>query len=331
MEELNPLAITDDAYCRRYLTHLLEHRIYYLHIYAFLLEKSEALLRKSIYESKLTDYGSGNGLLGIFAAFCGYKEVILHEQDPIFLKSSMQIAACLSVDRLYFVGGNELSFDDENYTTNPDAIVSTDVIEHIYNLELFFAETKRRFADCIHVHATAANSANLLIVQRLKKLQRLDEWHGSSKDAGVMTFDRDHPSFYSLRKKIIESFSNQFSKKRTEHLAKLTRGMNKADIQKAIQLFLKTGELPSEIIHPTNTCHPETGSWTERLMSISEYQELFNSHGYAMQTDGGFYDEYSLGRKKYLTGFLNRWIHYFGLKFSPFIVLTGIPQINPID
>ena len=50
-----------------------------------------------------------------------------------------------------------------------------------------------------------------------------------------------------------------------ECLARQTRGLNRTDIERAVQSFLETCRMPMPR-HPTNTCDPYTGNWQEQLI-----------------------------------------------------------------
>src|ERR1700733_9757343 len=90
-------AISNEIYCRKYLGHLLDHRKYYLIIYADVLEKLIVHSNKKITEISLIDFGAGNGLLGIFAKYCGFKNVFINDIDKKFLEASGNLAVQLNI------------------------------------------------------------------------------------------------------------------------------------------------------------------------------------------------------------------------------------------
>ena len=109
-------------------------------------------------------------------------------------------------------------------------------------------------------------------------------------------------------------------------LVKNTRGFRQDDIIKACGQYITTNERPSLIAHPTNTCDPISGSWTERFLSYAEYKSLFNRHGYALSITYGFYNQYQGGIKGAILFFLNIVIKMpgrTGNMISPYIMLTG--------
>ena len=99
--------------------------------------------------------------------------------------------------------------------------------------------------------------------------------------------------------------------------------MNEQDIVICIENYLKEGVIPPQPTHPTNTCHPYTGSWTEKLVSAEEYQHIFRKYYTELIIDPGFYNEFSSGLKTLVYKQANRFIHKTGLTFSPFIFLTA--------
>ena len=56
-----------------------------------------------------------------------------------------------------------------------------------------------------------------------------------------------------------------------------TRGLIKDNIEKVVNDYIKTGEVPSKMKHPTNTCDPYTGSWTEKLIDLKQLKTYIKS------------------------------------------------------
>ena len=84
--DVKSLAIA--PYCKRYLKHILQNSKYYLQIYAAVLEKVKKEAAMPFIEMCLLDYGAGNGLLGLFAKYCGFEKVIVNDIDESFLTAS---------------------------------------------------------------------------------------------------------------------------------------------------------------------------------------------------------------------------------------------------
>mgnify|MGYP003337637528 CR=1 FL=1 len=173
------------------------------------------------------------------------------------------------------------------------------------------------------VHTTASNAANPFIVRRLKKLQQMDELEGSQPKSGNLTFAESHESFLTIRKKIIQSVSGEMDEEEINVLAKRTRGMIERDIILSVENYLQGGNLPPEPTHPTNTCHPITGSWTEKLVSVDEYHFIFKNYYNQLIIQPGFYNEFSPSIKVVIYKIVNRILNKKVLTFSPFIFLTA--------
>ena len=76
VQQLNtvvPAGITNDAYAQQYLQTLIQHKEHYLRIYAYVLEKAFAATNST--NVALLDFGTGNGLLALFAKFCGVEKL----------------------------------------------------------------------------------------------------------------------------------------------------------------------------------------------------------------------------------------------------------------
>jgi hypothetical protein len=101
--------------------------------------------------------------------------------------------------------------------------------------------------------------------------------------------------------------------------------LQKKDILAAIEIYHKSGMLPIEPLDKFNTCHPETGSWTERILSLKEYKTIYQSNGFALTVNSGFYNEHKKGLKKTMFQGINLMVSIFGMRFAPFIILSGKP------
>jgi hypothetical protein len=155
------------------------------------------------------------------------------------------------------------------------------------------------------------------------KLQWRDEHVGGKADDALLFGHDAHESYHKIRENIIKVVAPELDENIILKLAKLTRGKNQSDIIDAVKKFQTTKELPLLINHPSNTCHPETGSWTERLMPISTYKSIFRHHQFKLSFSSGFYNHYQPGIKGITLLFLNKIKSIFGLKLDPFIFLTG--------
>lgn len=315
--------ISPEIYCRKYLGHLLQHKRYYLTIYADVFEKLIVHSDKNAAEIILIDFGAGNGLLGIFAKFCGFKKVYINDIDEKFVAASQALALQMNIPMDGYISGDihavQLLFNNEI----PGAIVGTDVIEHIYNLEDFFSTLKKINPSLVSVFTTASNPKNFFKVRQLKKLQVRDEYKGGSPADSILFGDKPLEPFFKIRQNLIQSRLENIDAKTLFSLAKATRGMNEKDILSAIKQYKVNGSIPLPPLHPTNTCNPLSSSWTERILPLSEYYSLYNSNGMKLMIYDGFYNIFKKGLAKVLNEVLNIAVRSLGRHFAPYIIFVG--------
>lgn len=319
---LEQRTVQKEQYTEQYLHHILQHKKYFVEIYATVLNHVLASSVKPREAISLVDYGTGNGLLGLFAKFCGFKQVTLIDISKEFIESANVLDSILKIGVDMFIIGSENSLlNDVKF--KPDAIVGTDVIEHIYNLEVFFVTIKKLNPNIITVFTTASNYKNKVKSFQLKRLQKIDEWKGWSSNSS----NGYYPSFREIRMKIIREAFPSFTDTDIKTLVSLTRGRNKEDIVSACQNFADNGHLPGEINHSTNTCDPYTGSWSERLLTFEEYGNLYRQNSLTLYIYKGYYNtdgSFIKNNVKTVANFLIKHMGKAGFSLCPFIILKGV-------
>ncbi|MBC7937036.1 MAG: class I SAM-dependent methyltransferase [Rhizobacter sp.] len=311
------------AYPKRYLHHLLTHKYYYLAIYAHVLDNILEKAGKPADTLNLLDFGSGNGLLGLFAKHCGFNKVFLCDANANFVKASAIVAKQLDIKIDAFITGELAEVNNELPSTTVDIIAGTDVIEHIYDLNQFFAGMKKMNPQMITVFTTASNPDNYFKVQQLKKLQVKDELIGGDPEDFALAGEEKHAAYLDIRKAIIQKSFPEISLPELENLAIKTRGLHKADIITSVHYYLTNHSFPSKVVTGTNTCHPETGSWSERILPITDYQQLYKKYQFELEIKNGFYNSFDGGIKSRFNHFRNLLIKILGKKTAPFITLIG--------
>lgn len=304
--KVDPTAISEDKYCKAYLQHLMQHHAYYLKIYAGLLDNVLKNSSKPKAEAQLIDFGCGNGLLGLFAAFCGVKDVVLVDSEATFVQAAKKLANALNLKATFIVG----SYSDLT-TLKPDVLIAVDVIEHVYDPADFLSVIRSLNPNVSMGFVTVSNPWNKKIMKRLMQLQWQDE-HVGNVTGGLM--GDKHPPYKEMRRAIIEKSSVG----NNENLLNATRGLYGKYLDEAIRNFSATGFLPTPP-HGNNTCNPVTGSWTERLFTPQEYQNLFFCDGYRYEIQPGFYNSTGLSVKSLIKGTFNMIIGIFGNKIAPWI------------
>ena len=316
-----------EEYPAKYLEQLLHHKIYYLHMYAAVLDAvvGQGGLKKE--HLVLIDYGCGNGLLGLFAKFCGCKQVYLNDHNHQFLEAAKQLSKALHIEVDAFIEGDIIEV--ESFFANipkPTAVIATDVIEHIYNLEEFFAIIARLNNKMVNVFTTASVTANYFKSKQLIKLQYKDEHVGSNALHALLEDVYAGLPFKLIREEIIKSYAPTLSTEALAGLSTATRGLNRADILQAVDAFQLSGKMPEAPAHATNTCDPITGSWTERLLTIKEYRKLYNEAGFNLSVSNGFYNEWQGGAKSIVLKQVNIVLRLMGTRgrfITPFLILMG--------
>ena len=283
--DYNKLPISD--YNKRYIGNLKPALSYFMHIYADCLQRGLQAIQTPISDVTLIDYGGGTGFLSILAKSIGIgPDIILHGDSDV-------LADWCARNKVY-----------------PQLLIATDLIEHIYDLSLFFK-------DLIHINdsmyllfTTASTPFNPYVQQRLHKMM-----------VGCESGSLESPNYYTLREQFITKLCPAFSPKEVETWARQTRGLTYPDIQKAIE----KKSLPSPE-DPYNTCDPATGNWTERILPIQTYEDLLAPYQFKLKVEKGFYNA---DRSNPVLSLICKGINAlirnsgsFGFLLAPFIILS---------
>lgn len=177
----------------------------------------------------------------------------------------------------------------------------------------------------VSVFTTGSNPANYFKVRELKKIQLKDELKGGSPADHFLFGEAPLKPFLKIREQMITQLQPQLQKTEILQLAKATRGLNAGDIQKAVEQYQDSQKMP---VAPTgfNTCNPENGSWTERLLSFKTYISLYEAADFTCEFYTGFYNDQGAGIKNSVKKLLNAGITIFGKKISPYIVIAGFKK-----
>ena len=318
--------ISTDAYAQQYLKDLLLHKTHYLHLYAMVLDKAFADNINQPLTSSLLDFGCGNGLLALFAKYCGVQQVFASDVSASFLLAAQQLSKQLNIDLDGWIVGDENTVAKYFANKKIDIVVGTDVIEHVYNLSSLFTVLQNLNTNLVTVFTTASIAENPFKSASLKALQKKDELVESNAFHTTYNEEFAGMSFLAIRKKLIETYLPSLPQNIISELAICTRGLQKLDIEKAVDNYVKTNQLPISMQHATNTCDPITGSFTERLLTIKEYQQLYLQHNFKLAIYYGFYNQFEAGIKSKVAQFFNfaiKLLRNQAKLISPFMVLVG--------
>jgi 2-polyprenyl-3-methyl-5-hydroxy-6-metoxy-1,4-benzoquinol methylase len=286
--QINNLNIS--SYNKRYLLDYSENFQYYIFIYSQLLTRAIQELKKPVEESTLIDYGGGCGLLSFLAKELGFKTVVYNDIYNVSVQDLPHISEAFGIPVPLTVHGDAVDLLDflHHHNLHPDLICSMDVLEHIYSPSKWMQTISTIQPSYSIVFMTSANGSNPFINSRLKKIQFRDEYLGNAKTFGWKERDEVKP-FLLARKEIITSFAPEMNDDDASKLASMTRGLMKDDIEKNVTEFLTNGTLPPLPAHPTNTCDPYTGNWSENILSPKHLKSIAEKNGFEFEIEHNFY------------------------------------------
>ncbi|MBN2774351.1 MAG: methyltransferase domain-containing protein [Prolixibacteraceae bacterium] len=315
-------------YNQRYLKEYLDNYIFFARFYSQVFIEGLRDLKKPLEEAVFIDYGGGSGFFSFLAKETGFKKVIYNDIYDVSVADAQKLSEALAIQIDHFIEGdieavvNEL----ERSGIRPDLICSFEVVEHIYDLKKWFNSAYKIKGEFSLVFSSSANIRNPYISYKLKNGHRKAELVGTEKTPGSKERDAVLP-FFKIRETIISENFPVLVENEVRRLAKLTRGYNKKDIIKSVDEFLKSGSSVIPIVHPTNTCDPFTGNWTENLIGQKWLKKIIAGIGFKeVSIQPGLYT-YSNNKFAYLVKkLLNVLIRLFGKKgliFSPVYILKA--------
>ena len=328
---LSTLAISD--YNKRYLGGYIKSSSVHAHLqrYAYILAWSTADIPVPLEEFVLIDYGGGCGLLSLLAKEVGIGTVIYNDIYDVSCKDAKVIGETINSTADYYIQGDidELLAFVNGKSMPCIAISSHDVIEHVYDVEYFFARLSEVKSDSLRiVMSSGANEANPRLRRALMHAQIKAENQDREKERGHK--ERDSlKAFVSIRRDIIAQHAPHLSEKELTRLARATRGLMQQDILRLVDAYLEKGKEIPVPDHPTNTCDPLTGNWAERLMDTRYLKKNLGDKGFKVGILSGYYGSSSNVIKR-LAGFaLNIIITNLkekGLIFAPFYTIYAYKE-----
>ena len=87
------------------------------------------------------------------------------------------------------------------------------MIEHIYNLGIFFKTIQQMNPKMVSVFTTASNPANYFKVRALQKIQLKDEFEGGSPDDHALFGESPLEPFIKIREQIIRKYAEELPEK----------------------------------------------------------------------------------------------------------------------
>lgn len=264
-------------------------------------------------EVVLMEYGAGLGSLFLLAKMINCKAVIYNDILADMVEAAKIISHYFKVPiDHFFAGGHEETLEQlRQEKLECDIIISRNVLEHIYDLHGFFADMYAQQPGALIYFSTTANPRNPAMWLFHRLLHR-----------------RHEKQYLPLRRALIQKKAPDLDAVSRERLAKATRGLAMADLDKAIMQFQSAGTLPDPGKQYSNTCDPENGNWAEHLLPLQDYKAIVEGKGYKLTILPAFWDSHYQSRvKNVFTRTLNRLIGYSGartgLVLAPFIYIIA--------
>ncbi|MDD4516522.1 class I SAM-dependent methyltransferase [Massilibacteroides sp.] len=305
-------ALPISNYNKNYIRKLTPSLFYFLDIYTACFKNGLRNCNKGINELILVDFGGGSGFLSMLAKEIGIGKVIyidINEKSVETIKL-LKTEIGIGPDIILHGDSKKLSAWCTEQNIQPDLLIATDVIEHIYDLFVFFHDLIEINDQIKMVFTTASTPYNPLITRRLHRYMR-----------GCETGRLEKPNYYTKRVNFIKKEFPNLGRINTKKWATRTRGLMYEDIHKAIS----KNERPL-LVDAYNTCDPETGNWAERILPIRDYKELAKRYGYEVETEKGFYNIIRPKQwKSSISILVNQLIKYSGkagFLLAPFIILS---------
>ena len=303
--DINQLEISE--YSQVYF---LKHQVdlkYLLQMYTFILFHFQRKVQKPFDQISVIDHGAGIGILSLLCKELDM-DIMYNDIYNQVAKDAETISKAIKLPFNYYHHGSieDLANYCKEQKINVDGIVSSEVIEHIYDIELFFENLDLLPSKKLHfVFSTSANIKNPLRRRKLMKMQYVSENIGEQEFFGRKQKDSIR-SFLKIREEIIKKNSIKMSTSEIQKMAVHTRGMRKDDILKAIKEFEKTAIYPKKLKHKTNTCDPNTGNWTEHLIDQKELQKSLALKNCDTEIIPGFY---SIGNDSLVSIFIKNTLN----------------------
>lgn len=279
----------------------------------------------------LVDYGGGLGFLSLLTQEAGIADPVYVDRNPEAAAAAQAIATAvgLEMDKVIVGDETELLAYMQQRTYDRIAIASSNVIEHIYDLDRFFGCLGRLSAPDLRIGmATTVNALNRRIRNRYMQIHLKYELRGRSGKQGRTP----RRAILDTRREIVQQVAPGLSPEEVDVLARRTRGYRRDDIERFVREYLSGRTLPPLIGHPTNTCWSDTGSWCDRLLDPYEVVALLDGYGFTSRVRTGYYslgqDGIALNGTRLALNMLCRLLKSRALRLAPFYMVEGTRNLD---
>jgi len=276
LSELDPSGYYPPGYWVGWLRRKQDNFLSYLQIYAYIISMAIPESKPDFASLRLLDFGGGWGLMGLVAREAGIGQVTYLDKDPGVSSAARVISEGVGLPFDDYIHGGEealLTGDSNRF----DSIVSSDVLEHVYDIDgLFKAVSHACSPNGFMFHQTGANPKSPYQRYHLTRLHRKYETDNPAKLSTLHA--QGGRAHWEERKEFIQSYAPDITDPELETLAKCSRGLDRTDLQRAVDQYSTNKILPVPD-HPTNTCTLE-GYWYERLMDPYEVIKKMNEYDF---------------------------------------------------
>jgi len=271
----------DEYYRKRYFeVRLTQGSVSKLRNCSYHIMWAVANSNKPLDQISLIDHGGGLGLLSLLAKELGVGRVIYNDIDPKFLEAAQSIARLMGCEADDYLLGDIDRLIEQLGSNTIDAMVSYDVLEHIYDLDDFFAELcSSSCCPRVLFMSSGANMFSPFFLRSVIPIQRGRELLYSSKRIAIIEACAPH-----LREELIVM------------LCRKTRMLVRSEVEDVVKGYLQNEkvELPKKTganthdPYGTNTVDPETGWWAEHLVNPYYLARQLRKYGYTATIKPGY-------------------------------------------
>ena len=295
-------------------------------LYTYLLCLALADNSTPLEKFTFVEYGGGAGVFSLLAKSLGIGTVIYNDIYDVSCRDAQSTAIATNVNIDSYVCGDIDDLIDQVSQNGLaiNAIASWDVIEHIYDIEIYLKKIKHLSKSPFRVvFGSGANKENPFVRRKLEKKQFECEY--TNRDIQWGHKGRDTlKSYFEVRKDMIKKYAPDIPPATTKWLAKKTRGLIEPDIHTAIDEFRLNGNISYKPDGKYNTCDPNTGNWAEHLLDTNKLKNILVNQGFNVSILTGYYPDSGALHKRLLGRFLNILLPIIGKKtlaLSPYYVI----------
>ena len=286
--DLSSLAVSD--YTRRYLSDQLRSAAY-IGTFAQVLSEATSDWDADLGSMRMVELGGGTGLQTLLAIESGVGHVTYSDIYDVSCADVVEIAHAVGLDipRIICADTDDLVAQLNADLADVDAILSYDVIEHIYDVPAHLrAIAKLRYPTLHLTYASGANGYSPRYVRQVRKVQISAEIEAQQAEFGHK--DRDSLRAYlDIRRDILRAAAPDLDVAVIDELAARSRGLMVGDIERLVVEPHLAGLPTYHPAHPTNTCDPLTGNWCEQLLDFDLIRDMADQAGLVAQISIGRY------------------------------------------